>query len=399
MLLKANRYRARRTGMGVKNTIFGQMLQIISRYDFEKAVKWYQADKHSKGFSSWQQFVSLLFAQLSGQDGLRGVETGLASCQKKLYHMGAGVAKRSTLSYANKHRNHKVFESVFYGVLKKTLGAAPGHKFRFKNDLYSFDATTIDLCLSLYDWAKFRKTKGGIKIHVKLNHGGYIPEFLTVTPAKRHEVKEMPKVPLKAGDVIVFDRAYMDLQQFATHCHEGVYFVTRLKSNACYHVVERKDVSRYQNISSDQIIEFKGFYSSKKCPLQLRRIRVKDPETGKYIVLLTNQMSWSPKTVASVYKDRWQIEIFFKNLKQNLKIKSFLGTSKNAMMSQIWVAMIAYLLLSYMKFLSSFKWTINKLMGVLPVILFSRKDLWAWLNEPFDFRRKDVSQSLQLELL
>ena len=399
MLLKANRYRARRTGMGVKNTIFGQMLQIISRYDFEKAVKWYRSDKHSKGFSSWHQFVSLLFAQLSGQDGLRGVETGLASCQKKLYHMGAGGAKRSTLSYANKHRNHKVFESVFYGVLKKTLGAAPGHKFRFKNDLYSFDATTIDLCLSLYDWAKFRKTKGGNKIHVKLNHRGYIPEFLTVTPAKRHEVKEMPKVPLKAGDVIVFDRAYMDLQQFATHCHEGVYFVTRLKSNACYHVVERKDVSRYQNISSDQIIEFKGFYSSKKCPLQLRRIRVKDPETGKYIVLLTNQMSWSPKTVASVYKDRWQIEIFFKNLKQNLKIKSFLGTSKNAMMSQIWVAMIAYLLLSYMKFLSSFKWTINKLMGVLPVILFSRKDLWAWLNEPFDFRRKDVSQSLQLELL
>ena len=385
--------------MRVKNTIFGQMLQIISRYDFEKAVKWYQADKHCKGFSSWHQFVSLLFGQLSGQDGLRGVETGLASQKSKLYHLGVRGAKRSTLSYANNHRNHRVFESVFYGVLNKVLVAAPGHKFRFKNDLYSFDATTIDLCLSLYDWAKFRKTKGGIKINVKLNHSGYIPEFVTVTPARRHEAKEMVKVPLKAGDVVVFDRAFMDLQQFASHCSKGVYFVTRLKSNARYRVVDRRDVSRYKNISSDQIIEFSGFYSSKKCPLRLRRIRIKDPETGKYIVLLTNQMSWSPKTVAAVYKDRWQIEIFFKNLKQNLKIKSFLGTSRNAMMSQIWVAMIAYLLLSYMKFLSTFKWTINKLMGVLPVILFSRKDLWAWLNEPFYFRRKAVSTSLQLELL
>jgi len=146
---------------------------------------------------------------------------------------------------------------------------------------------------------------------VKLNHSGYIPEFITVTPAARHEVKEMPKVPLKAGDVVVFDRGFVDLKQFANHCSKGVYFVTRLKSNARYRVAERRDVSRYKNISSDQIIEFSGFYSSKKCPLRLRRIRVKDPQTGKYIVLLINQMNWSPKTVAAVYKDRWQIEINF----------------------------------------------------------------------------------------
>ena len=385
--------------MRVKISIFAQMLQIISRYDFGKAVKRNKADRYCKGFSSWAQFVSLLFAQLAGQDGLRGVEAGLASQQIKLYHLGVRRARRSTLSYANNHRNHRVFESVFYSVLEKVLVAAPGHKFRFKNDLYSFDATTIDLCLSLYDWAKFRKSKGGIKIHVKLNHRGYIPEFITVTPAARHEVKEMPKVPLKAGDVVVFDRGFVDLEQFATHCSKGVYFVTRLKSNARYRVVDRTDVSGYKNISSDQIIEFSGFYSSKKCPLRLRRIRVKDPDTGKYIVLLTNQMNWSPKTVAAVYKDRWQIEIFFKNLKQNLKIKSFLGTSRNAMLSQIWVAMIAYLLLSYMRFLSTFKWTINKLMAVLPVILFSRKDLWVWLNKPFDSQHNSVSQSLQLELL
>ena len=164
-------------------------------------------------------------------------------------------------------------------------------------------------------------------------------------------------------------------------------------------MVGRQDVSMYKHISSDQAIEFRGFYSSKKCPLCLRRIRVRDPETRKYIVLLTNQMRWSPRTVAAVYKDRWQIEIFFKTMKQNLKIKSFLGTSKNAMLSQIWVAMIAYLLLSYMKFLSVYKWSINKLMNVLPVILFSRKDLWLWLNKPFDFPKAPATLSLQMELL
>ena len=380
-------------------SVFVQMLQMIPRYDFQKSVKRHGSERHSKGFTSWNHFVSLLFGQLSGQDGLRGVEAGMASQQKHLYHLGSRPVKRSTLSYANAKRSHEVFKSVFETMYAKVIAKAPGHKFRFKNDLYSFDATTIDLCLGLYDWAKFRKTKGGIKLHVKLNHAGYIPEFVTVTNAKRHESKELPKLKLKSGDVVVFDRAFTDFKQFASYCDDGIYFVTRLKKNAHYRVLKRHDVSKHENISSDQIIEMKGFYTNKKCPVHLRRIRVKDPETGKYIVLLTNQLAWSPATIAAVYKDRWQIEIFFKTIKQNLKIKSFLGTSRNAILSQIWVAMIAYLLLSYMKFVSMYKWTINGLMKILPTLLFSRRCLWEWLNYPFGKPPDIPKPSIQLELI
>jgi len=385
--------------MKKNNTIMGQMLQLIPRYEFEKAVKQFEAEKHSKGFSSWEQFVGLLFGQLTGQVGLRGIETGISSQKNKLYHLGIKSVKRTTLSYANTHRNHEVFKSVFETMLLKISRSKPGHKFRFKNNLYSFDATTIDLCLSLHDWAAFRKTKGGIKIHVKLNHAGYIPEFITVTEAKRHDGPELSKLVLKPGDVIIFDRAYTNFNLFAKYCNEDNYFVTRLKKNADYRVVDRRTVDAYEHISSDQIIEMKGFYTKKKCPMLLRRIRVKDPETGKYIVLLTNQMTWSPKTVAAVYKDRWQIEIFFKTIKQNLKIKSFLGTSRNAILSQIWVAMIAYLLLSYLKFVSMYKWTVHSLMKVLPTLVFSRRNLWSWINDPFGEPPPKILNPLQLELL
>lgn len=381
------------------SSTFSQMLQLVPRYEFQKAVNTCGAERHSKGFSSWEQFTAMLFSQFSGQDGLRGIETGMASQSKHLYHLGVKSVKRSTLAYANAHRSSDVFKSVFETLLGMVSKEAPRHKFRFKNDLYSIDATTVDLCLGLYDWAKFRTTKGGIKVHMKLNHSGYIPEFLTVTEAKRHDVTELSKLGLKSGDVVAFDRGYTDFKQFATYCEEGIYFVTRLKKNADYKVVERKDVSTYENISSDQIIEMSGFYTKQKCPMRLRRIRVKDPETGKYIVILTNQMDWAPTTVAAVYKDRWKIEIFFKMMKQNLKITSFLGTSRNAMISQIWIAMIAYLLLAYLKFKSTYEWTVNSLMKVLPTVLFSRRDLMEWLHYPFGRPvEKDIGV-LQLELL
>ena len=375
------------------------MLQLIPRYEFHKAVNAFGAERHSKGFTSWEQMVAMLFSQFSGQDGLRGIETGMATQAKHLYHLGVRSVKRSTLAYANANRTHAVFKAVFESMLSIVASKAPRHKFQFKNDLYSIDATTVDLCLSLYDWAKFRKTKGGIKIHVKLSHAGYIPEFVTVTEAKRHEVKELSKLRLKSGDVVVFDRGYTDFKRFATYCEQGIYFVTRLKKNADYRVVERNEVGRYKHISSDQIIEMKGYYTRQKCPVKLRRIRVKDPETGKYVVLLTNQMEWAATTIASVYKDRWQIEIFFKMLKQNLKITSFLGTSQNAMLTQIWIAMIAFLLLSYMKFLSTYEWTVNSLMKVLPTVLFSRRDLMAWLRDPFGLPPPEDEDQLQMALL
>ena len=246
------------------------------------------------------------------------------------------------------------------------------------------DSTTIDLCLSMYDWAKFRKTKAGIKLHVKMDHNGYLPKVVVLSNASKHDVSIGREINFQKGDLVVFDRGYNDYCLFANYYTKGIYFVTRMKLNAAYKVVERRDVSRFANISSDQTIMLTGFYAKKNCPLKLRRIRSRDPKTGKWIVILTNNFTWSPATVTAIYKERWQIEIFFKTLKQNLKIKSFFGTSKNAVLSQIWTALISYLLLSLMKFKSRIGWTIYRLMNNIPTLLFLQIDLWDWLNNPFD---------------
>lgn len=369
--------------MSYNNTIIGQLLQMFSRLEFQKTVSETKSEYHSRGFSSWNHFVSMLFAQLAGHDSLRGVEAGLATQGRKLYHLGIKPIHRATLAYANQHRPHDLFKKLFFQMLSKCQPLAPKHKFRFKNSLYSLDATTIDLCLSMYDWAKFRTTKGAVKLHVKLNHAGYLPNFAVITEAAVHEQKSVLHIPLERNDVVVFDRGYTDFAWYRSLVEKGVFFVTRLKKNANYKVIERRPVRHLKNIYSDQTIELKGFYTKLKCPYLLRRIRCKDPETGKIIVVLTNQFDWSAKTISQIYKDRWQIELFFKSIKQQLKVKSFLGTSKNALLSQLWVALIAYLMLSYLKFRSKFQWSIYTLMEILPVNIFSRRYIWDWLNDPY----------------
>ena len=371
------------------HTLLGQLLQMFPRFEFQKAVKETKTEYHARGFTSWNHFTAMLFGQLSGQDSLRGIEAGLATNVKALYHLGIKPIHRSTLSYANEHRSHELFKKIFFFMLSKCQPLAPKHKFRFKNPLYSLDASIINLCLSLYNWAKFRTTKGAVKLHVKLNHSGYLPSFAVITNGNVHEQKVAPSIPLEKGDVIAFDRAYNSLLWLKTLDNKGVFFVTRLKKNACYRVAERRDVSNMENIYSDQIIKLKGFYSKKKFPDKLRRIRSKDPETGKTVTLLTNNFFWSAKTIAKVYKERWQIELFFKTLKQQLKVKSFVGTSRNALLSQLWIALIAYLLLSYLKFKSRFAWSIYTLCSILPTNLFSRRNLWDWLNAPFHQHAKD----------
>jgi len=380
-------------------TILGQVLQTFSRYEFARAVNETKTERHSRGFSSWTHFVSMLFGQLAGQDSLRGIEAGLASQGRALYHFGVKPVRRSTLSYANEHRTHELFKKVFERLLSKCLPLAPRHRFRFKNPLYSLDATTIDLCLSLFNWAKFRTTKGAVKLHVKLNHAGYLPMFVHVTTGAEHELRVAPLFPLERGDVVVFDRALTNFTWYANLVERGIYFVTRLKRNAAYRVVERRDVSHLKNIFSDQIIEFTGYPASGKCRYRLRRIRSKDPETGKIIVVLTNQLDWSAQTIALIYKERWQIELFFKALKQQLKVKSFVGTSRNALLSQLWVALIAYLLLSYLRFRSRFAWSLYTLTSILPTNLFSRRNLWDWLNAPFHPRGQPPPQEPQLRLM
>jgi len=377
------------------NTILGQMLKMFPRYDFQESVLETGSEYHARGFTSWNHFVAMLFGQLSGQDSLRTIEAGLATQSEALYHLGIRPVHRSTLAYANEHRTHELFEKTFFNMLSKCQDVAPKHKFQFKNPLYSIDTTVIDLCLSLYNWAKFRATKGAVKLHIKLNHSGYLPAFMVVTGGLVNETRISPLIPLEKGDVAVFDMGYIDFSWFKSLDDKDVIFVTRLKKNAVYSVIEQRDVSGFKYILLDQIIKLKGLYTRDKYVKPLRHVRSKDPDTGKTIDILTNNFTWSAKTIGRIYKERWQIELFFKAIKQQLKVKSFVGTSKNALLSQLWVALIAYLMLSYLKFKSKFGWSLYTLCSILPVNLFARRDLWDWFSAPFHERSKAPPGILQ----
>ena len=368
------------------SSVFGQMLQIISRHEFYKAVVETEAENKAKGFTCWQQFVAMLFCQLGQAHSLREITGGLATCLGKLKHLGVESApNRSTLSYANEHRPWQLYERVFYGLLDRCRGLTQGEKkFRFKNKLFSLDATVIELCASLFEWAKFRQTKGAVKLHLLLDHDGYLPVFAHITEGKVHEVNIAREVFLPRGSIVVIDRGYVDYELFSRWTEQGVYFVTRQKNNADYRVIEQRQLPYGRNILKDEVIELRGFYSQQKCAYRLRRIEVWDEENGQVIVIVTNHLSFGSTTIASIYRDRWQIEIFFKTIKQNLRIKTFVGTSSNAVMIQIWTALIAILILKYLKFRSTFGWSLSNLVAMLRYNLFTYRDLWDWINKPFE---------------
>ena len=367
------------------SSIFGQILQIFSKREFYEAVRETKSEKGAKGFTSWGQFVAMVFCQLGQARSLREISGGLASCLGKLKHLGIEDApSRSTLSYANKKRPWQLYQKIFYQLLAKCQAIAPGKKFRFKNKLFSLDASLIELCVSLFDWATYRQTKGAVKLHLLLDHDGYLPVFAHITEGSVHEINIARGLSFPKGSIVVADRGYTDYKLFARWTCQGVFFITRQKKNAQYKVIERKPVPENRNIRKDQIITFQGYLAQKKYPYPLRRIEVWDEEKKETIVLITNHLSFGSTTIASTYKDRWQIEIFFKTIKQNLKIKTFVGTSPNALMIQIWTALIAVLILKYLKFKSRFAWSISNLVAMLRYNLFTYRDLWAWIDSPYE---------------
>jgi hypothetical protein len=367
------------------SSIFGQLLQIFPKTAFHSAVKETQSEKGAKGFTCWGQFVAMLFCQVGQARSLREICGGLSSCLGKLKHLGIEAApNRSTLSYANERRPWQLYEKIFYQLLDTCRAIAPGKKFRFKNKLFSLDASVIDLCVTLFDWATFRRTKGAVKLHLLLDHDGYLPVFAAITEGNVHEATVAKSLSFPKGSIVVCDRGYTDYALFARWINEGVSFITRQKENADYAVVEEKPVPQNRNIVKDQIITLTGYRSKKKYPLLLRRIEIWDIERAESIILLTNCLAFGATTVAAAYKDRWQIEIFFKTIKQNLRIKTFVGTSPNALKTQIWTALIAVLLLKYLKFRSSFGWSISNLIAMLRYNLFTYRDLWAWLDSPYE---------------
>lgn len=365
------------------NSMFSQLLSLFPRAEFEKAVRAQRADRAAKGFDCWTQFVAMLFCQLGRAHSLREICGGLASVEGKLNHLGVGDApKRSTLSYANAHRPWQLFEEVFMQLLGRCQGIASPKPFRFKNKLYSLDATVIDLCLEVFDWAKFRRAKGAIKLHLLLDHDGCLPCFGVITEGKTHEIRVARTLEWPKGSIVAIDRGYMDYAFLDSLTERDIFFVTRLKDNAISSV-EAKLSAPKGNILSDEMINLPGSGANQREFRLLRRVAVWDPVGQREIVLLTNNMKLAAGTIAAIYKQRWQIELFFKAIKQNLKIKTFVGTSANAVHIQIWTALIAILLLKYLQMRSRLGWSLSNLVALLRLNLFVHRDLWAWIHEPY----------------
>lgn len=358
-------------------TVFSELLKLIPRFQFDNAVNRYRGDRYTKSFSCWRQFITLLYAQISQKDSLRDIETGLSTQSNRWYHLGLNRVCRSTLSDANNRRDYRVFEDLFYALLKRCKDLTPKHKFRFKNPLYSLDATTIDLCLSVFPWAKFRTAKGAIKLHCQYDHSGALPSFMVITDGKRHEARVVKEhaFPLKPDSIVSVDRGYLDFKWLYSLTLKKVWFVTRGKKNFKYEFIGQHQEPKGKGVLQDQRVRLTGYYASRNYPEVLRRIEFYDEEKDKVLVFLTNNFKFAASTIAAIYKSRWQIELFFKWIKQNLKIKSFLGTSKNAVMSQVWVAMCCYLLLTYIKYQSRYRGALLELSRVIRETLMDRKTL------------------------
>ena len=365
-------------------SIFSQVMGLFSRSSFQNLAKSHRSDFASKGFSSWDQFAAMLFCQLAQAKSLREICGGLACACGKLQHLGIKSAPRkSTLAYANEHRTWEFYQALFYDTLGRLQFNRPGHKFRFKNKLMSLDATVIDLCLSLFPWAKYVPTKGAVKLHLLLDHDGYLPVFAQLTDALTHEVGIARGLNLPTGSILAIDRGFTDYSLFGKWCEQGVYFVCRVKSNSIFEITEHRDPPRNGNILMDNLVRLSSMVGRQACPYPLRHVVVYDPVKGEEIVLLTNNLELGASTIAAVYKERWQIEIFFKTLKQNLRVKTFVGTSPNAIKVQIWTALIAVLVLKYMQMSSRFGWSLSQLVALLRMNLLVYRELREWLDDPY----------------
>ena len=369
-------------------SIFSQVLKLFSRGEFEKAVKEHETERHARGFTSWGQFTAMLFCQLGRAHSLREICGGLACCEGLMKHLGVPTApKRSTLAYANEHRSWELYQTVFNQTLGKCreLVASQGgrKKFRFKNKLMSLDGSIIDLSVSMFDWAKYRRTKGAIKLHLLLDHDGYLPSFAVVTEGKTGEIKVARTLRFEPGTILAIDRGYIDYEWFRELTQQEVYFVTRMKEKAVYEVIEEVAVPQNRNVLRDQIICFPRLAREGEEPVLFRRVEIWSEEKRESIVFLSNLLQFGATTIAAIFKDRWQVELFFKALKQNLKIKTFVGTSANAVKTQVWTALIAILALKYLQLKSTFNWSLSNLAALLRRQLFFYRDLWAWLDEPF----------------
>ena len=380
-------------------SIFSQILQLFPRLEFEQLVRAQRAERHARGFTCWGQFIALLFCQLGQAHSLREICGGLAACEGKLRHLGLPEApKRSTLAYANEHRPWQLFQSVFEQLYQRCQSVVnPRRRFRFRHPLVLLDATMIELCASLFDWAAYKRTKGAVKLHLLLDHQGFLPQFAVLTPGKTPEIEVARQLHFQPGTIVVMDRGYVDYQWYEQLTQQGVFFVTRMRCDAHYQVIRSRSLPSGGNILADQIIHLGSHWYVQPSPL--RRVVVNLPDREEPLVLLTNHLRFGSATVAEIYRQRWHIEVFFRAFKQNLRIKTFVGTSANALKIQIWTALIAMLVLKYLQLRASYGWSLSNLVALLRQQLFVYRDLFASLNQPFEPPPALALSTLQLPLL
>lgn len=369
--------------------LFSQIISKIDRNAFKKLVRAKETDKHSKGYNSWTHLISMLFCQFSKSQSVRDISNGLRSATGNLNHLGIDKApSKSTVSYQNKHRDWTLFRDCYYQIQSQLthLAGFRQTKFKIKSKIFLLDSTTISLCLSLFDWAKYKTHKGAVKMHTLLDYDGNLPAYVNVTDGKTADNKGAYDIPLLANSVIVADRYYNDFSLLNVWDSSKVFFVIRHKDNIRFETIKENELpeDKHQNILKDELIRLTGHESKKKYPKPLRRLAIWDEENQQTIELITNQTSWTANTISELYKSRWQIEIFFREIKQLLHIKSFIGTSHNAVMIQIWTALITIVMLKFLKELAKYGWQLSNLVAFLRLNLFVKIDLHRWLDKPFE---------------
>lgn len=378
------------------------MLGLIDRHVFQKVVKKHDTDKHHKGINTWTHFVSMLFMQIADAGSLRDISNGLRSATGNLSHLGIVKApSKSSLSYQNSVRNYKVFHDLYFALLDRlepSLQRRRQYAYRLKRKIFIMDSSIIPLCLSLFDWAKFRTTKGGIKLHTVVDYDTGLPCYSYITDAKKHDIQVARPMVFPSGSVLVVDRAYVDYNWLNNLDSYGVYFVTRLKKNADIEVVESfLTDEKKDHILSDEDIVLTGFYPKKAYPETLRVVKVYDQVNDQMLYLLTNQRSWTADTISQLFKARWDVEVFFKHLKQLFRVKTFVGTNPNAVRIQMWCSMIAIMLVKYLKQKAKYPWHLSNLITFLRINLFVKINLWKWLDYPVIEKNNSPPQNLLFE--
>lgn len=364
--------------MNQGTTIFTQLLDYLPKEEFRRCVERYSGSYKVQSFSCWNQFLTMAFAQLTYRESLRDIEACLHSQASKLYNMGfRSRVTRSTLSHANTTRDWRIYRDFAQVLINSAHALYRDEPFdvELSNTVYAFDSTTIDLCLSLFPWATFRKHKAAVKLHTLLNLRGNIPSFLSISRGNVHDVNLLDELFLEPGSVYVLDKAYMDFKRLYLFTQSFAYFVTRAKSNLRFNRIYSHPVDRSCGTRSDQTIRLSGFHSAQQYPERLRRIRYYDTDTERSFIFLTNNFLLPSLTIAQLYKCRWQIELFFKWIKQHLRIKAFYGTSDNAVRTQIWIAVSIYVLVAILKKRLNLDHSLYTILQILSVSLFEKVPL------------------------